>query len=91
MKTIIVLAICFQMASSLVSVSEDLDSDSDGLSDYQEIHKYLTDPQKKDSDGDSVPDSDCHERREYTYTIRTVVKVMRPVNIVAVCNALMVG
>lgn len=81
MKTIIVLAMCFQMASSLVLVSEDLDSDSDGLSDYQEIHKYLTDPQKKDSDGDSVPDSDWHERREYTYTIRTVVKVMRPVNI----------
>jgi hypothetical protein len=80
MKTIIVLAMCFQTALSLASVSENLDSDSDGLSDYQEIHKYLTDPHKKDSDGDSIPDSDWHERWEYTYTIRTVVKVMRPVN-----------
>jgi hypothetical protein len=81
MKTIIVLAMCFQMGSALASVAEDLDSDGDGLSDYQEIHKYLTDPQKKDSDSDGIPDGGWDERQEYTYTIRSVVKVIRLVNI----------
>ena len=58
----------------------DVDSDKDGLSDYQEIHKYFTDPKQGDSDGDGIQDSDWQERSEYTYTIRSVVKVMRPCN-----------
>ena len=57
------------------------DQDGDGLSDFHEIHKYLTDPTKKDSDGDGTPDGDWRERREYQYTIRSVVQVMRPVTI----------
>ncbi|MFC1636390.1 transglutaminase domain-containing protein [Planctomycetota bacterium] len=84
MKTIILFAICSQIVLSPISSADDLDSDRDGLSDYQENHKYLTNPQKKDSDDDGVPDSDWHERREYTYTIRTVVKVIRPVNTKAI-------
>ena len=56
------------------------DSDGDGLSDFQETHKYFTDPQKSDSDGDGTLDGDWEERREYSYTIRSVVKVMRPCN-----------
>jgi beta-lactamase regulating signal transducer with metallopeptidase domain len=55
-----------------------LDSDGDGLSDYDEIHKYLTDPAKKDSDGDGIPDGDWNERREYTYSVRTVLRYMPP-------------
>lgn len=55
------------------------DSDGDGLSDYQELHKYLTNPKKADSDGDGIPDGDWRERREYQYTVRSVVHVMRPV------------
>ncbi len=55
------------------------DRDGDGLSDFQELHKYRTDPDQKDSDGDGVPDGDWRERREYQYTVRTVVQVMRPV------------
>ncbi|MCZ6573951.1 MAG: hypothetical protein O7C98_12405, partial [Planctomycetota bacterium] len=58
----------------------DSDTDGDGLSDFQERHKYFTDPDKADSDGDGIPDGDADERREYTYTVRTVVQVMRPVD-----------
>ena len=58
----------------------DPDRDGDGLSDFHERHKYFTDPDKADSDGDGIPDGDADERREYTYTVRTVVQVMRPVD-----------
>jgi beta-lactamase regulating signal transducer with metallopeptidase domain/transglutaminase-like putative cysteine protease len=54
------------------------DSDGDGLSDFQEVHKYLTDPTKADSDGDGTPDGDWNERREYTYSVRTVLRYMPP-------------
>ena len=57
----------------------DPDTDGDGLSDFQEQHKYLTDPQKPDSDGDGILDGDWLERREYQYTVRSVVQVMKPV------------
>ena len=62
------------------------DRDGDGLSDFHEIHKYRTDPGKADSDGDGVPDGDWRERREYQYTVRTVVQVMRPVTIEYLCD-----
>ena len=66
----------------VVAVAQaDVDRDKDGLSDWVEIHKYRTDPKKADSDGDGVPDGDWLERREYQYTIRTVLQVMRPVTI----------
>jgi beta-lactamase regulating signal transducer with metallopeptidase domain len=55
-----------------------LDTDGDGLSDFQEVHKYLTDPMKKDSDGDGTPDGDWNERREYTYSVRTVLRYLPP-------------
>ena len=59
--------------------AQEPDSDGDGLSDFLEIHKYLTDPKNADSDGDGIPDGDWLERREYQYTVRSVVLVMRPV------------
>lgn len=58
--------------------SDVVDSDGDGLPDFQEIHKYLTDPAKKDTDGDGVPDGDWNERREYTYSVRTILQFMPP-------------
>ena len=67
------------LAAALAAQAADLDRDGDGLSDFHEVHKHLTDPTRKDSDGDGVPDGDWRERREYQYTIRTVVQVMRPV------------
>ena len=54
----------------------DPDRDGDGLSDFQEVHKYCTNPDSADSDGDGVADSDWHERREYSYSIRTVIQVL---------------
>jgi hypothetical protein len=57
------------------------DSDGDGLSDFQEVHKYNTDPNKKSTAGDGVSDGDWQRRREFAYTIRSVVRVMNPVNL----------
>ncbi|MEM7310188.1 MAG: transglutaminase domain-containing protein [Planctomycetota bacterium] len=61
----------------------DPDADRDGLSDFQERHKYGTDPAKADSDGDGTPDGDWDERREYAYSVRTVVRVVKPVDVAA--------
>ncbi len=58
--------------------SDVIDTDGDGLPDFQEINKYLTDPAKKDTDGDGVPDGDWNERREYTYSIRSILQFMPP-------------
>ncbi len=63
--------------------SDDQDSDFDGLSDFSEIHKYKTDPYRADSDGDGASDSAWPERREFTYTIRTIIQVMPPYNLSA--------
>jgi len=68
------------LAFAAPAVADDPDRDKDGLSDFQETHKYFTDPAKRDSDSDGKPDGDWDERREYTYTIRTVIRVMPPVN-----------
>ncbi len=58
---------------------QSLDTDGDGLSDFDEVHKHRTDPERADSDGDGVPDGDWRERREHTYVVRAVVQVHRPV------------
>jgi hypothetical protein len=57
-----------------------VDSDGDGLSDFQEVHKYLTDPMKMDTDGDGVPDGNWNERREYTYSVRSILRLMPPLD-----------
>ena len=58
----------------------DEDADGDGLSDFHEVHKYFTNPNKADSDDDGIPDGDMNERREWTYSIRTVIRVMEPIS-----------
>ncbi len=63
------------------SIDPNSDTDGDGLPDFQEIHKYRTDPRKFSTAGDRVSDGDPERRREYTYSIRSVVKVMPPVNL----------
>jgi hypothetical protein len=57
----------------------DPDSDGDGLSDFHERHKYFTNPESADSDGDGIADGEWDERREFTYSLRTVVQVLPPV------------
>jgi RNA polymerase sigma factor (sigma-70 family) len=61
----------------------DPDSDGDGLSDFHEIHKYHTDPKKKDTAGLGVSDGDWQQRREFTYSVRAVIRVMPPYNLKA--------
>ncbi len=58
-----------------------IDTDADGLADYDEYCKYRTDATRADSDGDGKIDSDWHERREYTYTIRAVCEINDPVDL----------
>ena len=57
------------------------DTDGDGLSDFQEVHKYFTDSHKKCTNG--KPDGDWDQRREFTYSIRTVLRVMKPYDLAA--------
>jgi hypothetical protein len=56
------------------------DTDGDGLTDYEEMNKYCTDPGKKDSDGDGKQDGDWEERTEYTYTITARRELDSPFN-----------
>jgi hypothetical protein len=50
-----------------------VDTDRDGLDDYVEVCKYLTDPTMSDTDGDDTPDNDPYERREQANTIEARV------------------
>jgi hypothetical protein len=68
-------------ANRWLADNDDRDSDGDGLSDFQEIHKYFTDPARADSDGDGAADGDWHERRERAYSIRNVMELLEPVDL----------
>jgi len=70
----------------LAQEAPDPDTDGDGLSDFQERHKYFTNPALADSDGDGIPDGAWDERREYAYTVRTVLQVLPPVTPDVVCD-----
>lgn len=61
----------------IVVYGETTDTDKDGLTDYQEIHKYFTDPEKFSTAGDGVADSDWNRRRQYSYTISTTQQLMK--------------
>ncbi len=74
------------LGSALPAQTKDPDRDKDGLSDFQEVHKYRTDPARADSDGDGIQDGDWRERREFQITIRSVVQVMRPVTPDHLCD-----
>ena len=52
------------------AIDPNTDTDGDGLSDFQEIHKYRTDPKMLSTAGDGVADGDRQRRREFTYSIR---------------------
>jgi Transglutaminase-like superfamily len=65
---------------------KDPDTDGDGLSDFHELHKYRTDPSKKDSAGKGAPDDDQEQRREFTYSVRALIRVMPPYNLAALSD-----
>ena len=56
------------------------------MSDFQEVHKYRTNPNKKDTAGDGVSDGDWEHRREFTYSVRAVIRVMPPYNVKAITD-----
>lgn len=62
------------------AIKAEPDADGDGLSDWQEQYKYLTNPNHSDSDGDGIPDGDWEERREITYSVRARMRLVRPWN-----------
>lgn len=68
------------IAAAVLSVA-DPDADGDGLSDFLEVHVYLSDPAKSDTDGDGLPDGEWDERREHTYSVRAVMHVMAPFDV----------
>ncbi len=66
--------------TSVVSI----DTDDDGLSDYEEYVKYLTDPLSPDSDNDGIVDNDWNERREFSHNL--YVRVRISYNVIEVSN-----
>src|SRR5262249_26489263 len=73
---------CFALAAPPTGQA-DPDSDGDGLSDFHEVHKYRTDPNKKDTAGKGAPDGGWQQRREFTYSVRALVRVLPPYNLKA--------
>lgn len=74
------------LLAMLALQSADPDGDGDGLSDFHELHKHFTDPAKADSDGDGLSDGDWNERREFTYTVRSILQVLPPVTRDVLCD-----
>jgi hypothetical protein len=66
---------------SAAAEAADPDSDGDGLSDFQEVHKYRTNPHQEDTAGDGISDGQWQQRREFTYSVRAVIRVMPPYNL----------
>lgn len=73
---LLLLLLLTWLALALPALAQD--RDGDGLSDFAELHKYRTDPDQADSDGDGTPDGEGEERREFSYSLRTVLRVLRP-------------
>ena len=71
------------LEAEIGTLSTTPDTDADTLTDYEEYCKYRTNPTLADSDGDGTPDTDWNERREYTYSIRSVIELKPPWNIKA--------
>ena len=60
--------------------TQNSDTDGDKISDYDEVTKYFLNPLLSDTDGDGILDSDPNERRENTYSLKAVMKIVRPFN-----------
>src|SRR5690348_950857 len=81
--TLVLLTFLLPCSIALAASADGGDADGDGLPDFREVHKYGTDPAKKDTAGTGVSDGDWQQRREFTYSVRAVLRVMPPVNLQA--------
>src|SRR6476620_6539475 len=81
MRASVILFACAGLLAVSAIHGQEIDTDRDGLSDFQEIHKYFTDPNKFSTAGDGVSDGDWERRAEYAYTVRSIIRVMEPVNV----------
>ncbi len=77
-KRVFLNLIILPVLCATITLGQQVDTDGDGLSDFQEIHKYRTNPTKADTDDDGIPDGDWNERREYTYSVRSILRFMHP-------------
>ena len=57
---------------------EKIDTDGDEITDYDEVTKYYLNPLLADSDKDGVLDTDQNERREFSHTLKAVIKLRPP-------------
>jgi hypothetical protein len=83
----LLLALCWVSQAALAGQpagKADPDTDGDGLSDFHEKNKYRTDPKKKDTARAGVSDGDWRQRREFSYSVRAVIRVMPPYNLTAI-------
>ncbi len=68
------------LAVAQTASAPDADTDHDRLSDYAELHKYCTDPHKASTAG-GIADGDWDQRKEFTYTITSVLQLAKPYRI----------
>jgi len=85
-QRLLVAGFAITLASLSLASADDPDADGDGLPDFQEIHKYRTDPRRKETAGPGRPDGDWDHRRESTYSVRAVIRVMPPYNLKALTD-----
>lgn len=82
-KQFLILATLYILSRPLAYIAcavDHIDSDGDGLTDFQETHKYFTDPNEWDTDSDGIVDSHWDERREYSYSISSILRIMPPLD-----------
>lgn len=67
--------------SEINRVKDWYDFDKDGALDYLEIYRNFTDPKNPDTDNDGILDGDFKESMEYTYTVCTDLRLIKPYDI----------
>jgi hypothetical protein len=77
MTPLILLGLC----AILFGRTDHGDSTVNRLPDFQLAHKYRIDASKKDAAANAARDGDRQQRREFTYSVRAVIRLMPPYNL----------